>query len=210
MRAMLDSIVAGVWMLRSGAGGPRASEALGFTLVEMMMVILIAAILAGLAVPAMRGFMANNRLASLTDSFESALSLARSEAAKANAQVAMTPLPTGSGKVWSGGWSMFVDANSNNSQDAGEPSIRVGVALPSDYTLNSSTSFSGVIAFDGTGRLVGGNPGLFVICQNGGPWGGGAARMITVAASGRARIATNDSSGHPLDDTGTAITGCAP
>jgi hypothetical protein len=34
--------------------------------------------------------------------------------------------------------------------------------------------------------------------------------MITVAPSGRIRIAQNDSSGQPIDDGGNPITSCTP
>jgi len=182
----------------------------GVTLVELMVVVLVGAILTGLAVPALRNLVTANQLLGLTDSFASAMNSARSEAAKLNTQVAFNPLPASAGTAWSGGWTMFVDSNANGALDNGETTLRLGAALPTGYTMNASGSIGGVMAFDGTGRLVGGAPGLIVFCQGGGPWGGGAARMITVTASGRVRIAQNDSTGQPLDDNGNAVTSCTP
>ncbi len=174
-----------------------------------MVVLLVGAILVGLAVPALQSLLAANQLLALTDSFASAMNSARSEAGKLNTQVAFNPLPATAGTSWNGGWTLFVDSNANNALDIGETTLRIGAALPAGYTMNSSAGIGGAMAFDGTGRLVGA-PGQFMICQGGGPWGGGAAKMITVAASGRVRIAQNDSTGHPIYDNGSAVTSCAP
>jgi len=182
---------------------PRAAA--GFTLVELMIVVLVGAILLGLAVPAMQGLLASNQLLSLTDGFASSLSLARSEAAKVGANVT---LATTGGTNWGSAtpaWTMTWTDSSGNVN-----TIRTGAALPANYAMHSGNSIAGALAFDSTGRIVGGASGVFVICQGGGPWGGGAAKMITVAASGRVRVAQNDSSGQPINDAGTAVTTCTP
>ena len=191
----------------------------GFTLVEVMVAVLIAAILLAVAAPAMQNLLAANQLTALTDSFAAALSEARSEAAKLSAPVALT---TAGGVNWGSGWTMFVDgADLNGVQDSGatppEVTLRTGRALPASYTLTATgaaaTSFADKFWFDATGRLLnntGGQavaPAQFQICQGGGP-PTGAARMVTVSVSGRVRISQNNSSGQPLDDSGTPITTC--
>jgi len=176
----------------------------GFTLVELLVVMVVGAILLAIAVPSLQGLFAANQLTALTDTFATALSEARSEAAKLNINVALTPANAG----WSAGWTMAVAG----AAAPGMPStLRTGTPLPAGYTLNSSASFSNGVTFDSTGRLAAGAPGEFVICQGPFPAAGGKAQMITVVASGRVRIAQNDpTSGDPIADDNTKVTTCTP
>jgi prepilin-type N-terminal cleavage/methylation domain-containing protein len=180
----------------------------GFTLVELLVVLLIGAILLGLGVPAMQSLIASNQLAAVTDDFASALNMARSEAGKLGTNVILTA----SGTNWGAGWTMTVTTTSATSGTSTTTTLRTGAPVPPAYSLKSSSAFSGGLSFDSTGRLAGGIPdGVFVICQGSGPWAGGAARMISVTGSGRVRIAQNDASGTPIDmTTGSPITTCTP
>jgi type IV fimbrial biogenesis protein FimT len=175
----------------------------GFTVIELMVVVVIAAVLMGIAVPALQNLVAANQLTTLTDGFATALNEARSEAAKLGVPVAMT---AASGTNWSLGWTTSVSG-------AGRP-LRNGAQLPSGYTLNPNGSFANGVTFDSTGRLLPGTlAGEFMFCQGGGPSSGGKALMIMVAPSGRVRIAQNDSSGNPIDTTqspAVSVTTCTP
>jgi type IV fimbrial biogenesis protein FimT len=162
-------------------------------------VLTVAAILVAVGVPALQNLFADNHLNALTDDLVSALNLARSEAGRLNAQVALTPLGGG----WGAGWTV--------APSGGGATLRTGAKLPTGYALAASGAFATGISFDGTGRLTSAATAEFVICQNGGPFGGGggAARMITVSPAGRIRIAQN-SSGVPVDDSNNPIAGCSP
>jgi type IV fimbrial biogenesis protein FimT len=59
----------------------------GFTLLELMTTLTIAAVLLGVAVPAFRGMMVSNRLRTVTNDFSSAINIARSEAITRNTAI---------------------------------------------------------------------------------------------------------------------------
>jgi type IV fimbrial biogenesis protein FimT len=61
----------------------------GLSLVEVLIVMAIAAILLGIGVPNMQTFILNNRLASATQEFYTALQFARSEAVRRGEQVTL-------------------------------------------------------------------------------------------------------------------------
>jgi prepilin-type N-terminal cleavage/methylation domain-containing protein len=59
----------------------------GFTLIELIVVMAVAAILLGIAMPSFRSFVQNSRLATQANSLVYSLNLARSEAIKLDTQV---------------------------------------------------------------------------------------------------------------------------
>ena len=76
----------------------------GFTLIELMVVISVAAILAAVGVPSFKHFIANQRVKSTSIELTGALFLARSEAVKRNANVTLAPKTTGD---WTSGWTIM-------------------------------------------------------------------------------------------------------
>ena len=76
------------------------SSLTGFSLVELMVVIAIAGILAAIAMPSFKSLVGSQRVKSASYELFSLLSLARSEAIKRNADVTITP--TFSGTVLTG------------------------------------------------------------------------------------------------------------
>ncbi|MBI4291466.1 MAG: GspH/FimT family pseudopilin [Betaproteobacteria bacterium] len=90
---------------RMGIGGTRSR---GFTIVELMIVIVILAILSSVAAPAFREMIVASRVRSAaSDLYESVL-LARSEAIKRNAAIDIVPGAGG----WAAGWSVQVQSDS--------------------------------------------------------------------------------------------------
>jgi len=95
----------------------------GFTLIELMVTVAIAAVLLGIAFPSMRSMLQNNRVTSAANSLIGAYSLARSEAIKrgGNGGAALCPSADGAGCAvsWAAalGWIVFADANSDGVPD---------------------------------------------------------------------------------------------
>jgi type IV fimbrial biogenesis protein FimT len=148
-------------------------SARGFTLIELITVILIAAILMALAAPPFRALILNNRITTQTNNFISALNLARSEAVKRG--VSATLVCTGN--VCGNGWSVFIDENASCSIDGTETAIRIYDGL-SGNTLNTDAP-PPCVAFNAQGQAAAGN---FFLCDDRGKDYG---RKIAISVTGR-------------------------
>ena len=77
-------------------------SASGFTLIELMVTLSIAAVLAAIAVPSFRDFLAGQRVKTAAYDISYTLANVRSEALKRNANVVMAPASGG----WQNGWTV--------------------------------------------------------------------------------------------------------
>ena len=109
----------------------------GFTLIELMVVITIAAVMAGLGVPAFREFMAAQRVKNTAFDFAAALLLARSEAVKRNAAVSIAEIGAG----WQG-WTVSAGGTTLAVREAVSP-----VTVTPDAAITS-------LAYQGNGRVA--------------------------------------------------------
>lgn len=148
----------------------------GFTLIELMMVLAIAAILFTVAVPSFVAMSKNNRLSSHVNTFVTSLHLARSEAYKRKTRVILcsTANPTnaeptcgGTARDWSTGWLVYAlgdttgrvqpylyDKTKDTLIRVSEPqrgvNIKANLVLSNDkleYKYDGSTAESGTAAF---------------------------------------------------------------
>ena len=87
----------------------------GFTLIELMVTISIAAILLVVAIPNFVSFQRNSQLISVTNSLVAAINSARGEAMKRGMRAMIVPT---SGGDWSTGWTVFVDVDRNGNYTA--------------------------------------------------------------------------------------------
>lgn len=85
----------------------------GFTIIELMIVLVIAAIALGLALPSFSNLIRNNELATARDSLLDAFQFARSEAVSRNTEVSICPSNNGAtctaGASWADGWIIYAD-----------------------------------------------------------------------------------------------------
>lgn len=96
----------------------------GFTLLELMVVVVIAGILLAIGVPAMGNFISNSRMTAAANDLMGTLHYARSEAIKRRAPVTIctsaNPLdadPDCAASPLLTGWVVFVDNNQNGERD---------------------------------------------------------------------------------------------
>jgi len=181
----------------------------GFSLIELLVVMAIAAVLLGIGVPNMQQYVVSSRLSTAANDFFTALNLARSEAVRRGAQVTLITNGAANSRDWTSGWTMFVDANSDGALSAGEEVLRVGAAQDAPMTIFGSANFGTSVAFDSSGRLTSGG-GSFVICHGTALVADGIARSraLILNSAGRARIAF-DSNGDKIPETDTgAVPNC--
>jgi len=128
----------------------------GFTLVELLVTLMVAAILLAVGVPSFVETIRQNRTVSQANNLVTALNLARSEAIKRGQQV--TVLRTGA--EWEDGWQVFVDEDGDGTLDASDDTlVQEYAALGSGYTLRVGGNYSDWLAYLPTGLSLG-NGGL--------------------------------------------------
>ncbi len=164
----------------------------GFTLVELLTVLAIAAIFTAIALPSFQGIGERNRVAADVNKLVRALNLARSEAIKRRIRTTLcrssnpeAGLPTCSG-TWTQGWILFSETiNDNQQYDNNEPLIAVHNGLQNGNTLKWNNGNNIRYLPSGTTSNLG---GTFTICSQDNKH----ARGIIISSSGRVRL-SNDS-----------------
>lgn len=116
----------------------------GFTLVELMITLAIAALLLTVAVPSFNTTIKDNRLVTRANALVSAVGLARSEAVSFGRPASVcvsSDQATCTGETnWTLGWMVWVDTNGNGVLDVGEArGLSAGFA-GTGMTFNSAAS----------------------------------------------------------------------
>ena len=170
----------------------------GFTLIELMVTIALAAILMMVAVPSFTTFMRNSQLTSFTNSLLASINAARGEAMKRGRYAMVVPTD---GANWSSGWIIFIDVDRTGTYTAANDIVIATREAPPAYlTITGNGSASGsspYIMYDASGysklTLTGAfGASTFEIKRNDVT---GAelltqTRRLKIASTGRARICT--------------------
>lgn len=154
----------------------------GFTLLELMITIAIAAILISLAMPSFQGVMRSNRVSTATNELLASLSLARSEAIRntRGAGICASADGTSCGADWNSGWLVWSDTDGDGAVDAGETVVRYTQGKASTVIAGTAST----LAFDQRGRNRG-VQGTVGITPSGVTT---PVRCITISATGQTRV----------------------
>jgi type IV fimbrial biogenesis protein FimT len=112
----------------------------GFTIVELMVTVTVVAILAAIAVPTLRSVVENSRIRASSQSLQSGLALARSEAVRLNTQVQFV--------LTSAGWNIERADNAALLQQGS------GREAPEGVTVRRSPDRASRITFNSFGRVT--------------------------------------------------------
>jgi type IV fimbrial biogenesis protein FimT len=158
----------------------------GFTLIELMIAVSLLAIVAALAAPAMGDFLVRQRVASQAGDLALAMALARSEAIKDSASVAVLPR-TLSPSGWGDGWCVAPAdvASCDDARVLRHFPVRGNVTIA---TANLASPFHIVFLRDGTRGVASGRP-RFKVSSAQLP-AGGQARCVLLTPQGRVEVTT--------------------
>ncbi len=163
-------------------------------MIELLVVISIAAILSVIAVPSIRGTLGDLRQKSAQSLLASDLNQGRGEAIKHNARVIVCARNAAgsdcSGSAnWLAGWVVCIDADSDNACDAGSVNnpnpVIVRPALDASMTLSVVDAVGNAVSnirFNANSSQGGSNTRVLLTLE--GSWPGAVARSVTVAGSG--------------------------
>lgn len=164
------------------------SKCNGFTLLELMITLTIAAILSTLAVPSFSNIIKNNRMATQYNELLTSLTIARSEAIKRGSPLVIcksndlaTPACGGN---WQDGWLVFVDSDEDGVYDPGDSDelVRIHSVLSGNNTLHYNRDN---VKYSANGLALGSN-GTFTFCDDRGDL---SSRGLKLHLTGRARKA---------------------
>lgn len=157
------------------------SKTRGFTLVELLMVMVMVGVMASLAAPNLRDLIVRMRIKTAASDLHSSLILARSEAIKRNAGMQVVPVDATN---WALGWSVRV-------QTSGVVLLRQeayqNIGLTTTNAAYTATALPAV-TFSGTGRETGsvGAGVAFIVASS--SFATMQARCVVIDPSGRAAV----------------------
>ena len=157
----------------------------GFTLVEVMVTVVIAAILITVAVPSFNSLYEGIRARSAISTIESSIVFARSQAVSYGSRVSVCPMTsTSCGSDWTKGFSVFIDNGTIGSMDTtnGIADIilrKVDAFNSNDFIKSDLSRYS----FNPDGMGTNGGSGVFRYCP--GKVTSSSSEALNINSSGR-------------------------
>lgn len=164
----------------------------GFTLLELMIVITLAAVITAIGIPSFQNTVANQRRTAAINELALAFNLARSEAVKRVRYVSICKSSDGAtcggpAVEWEDGWIIFANADNATpgTVDVGDEIIRAHPGLNGSQTLRRTGVVDGFVSFRPSGTLgtaAANFTGTLTLCDG---RGAAAARGMILRPSGQ-------------------------
>jgi len=156
---------------------PMNRKQTGFTLVELMITLVIAAILIAVAAPNFSAMTQNNRISAQTNQIITAFTFARSEAVKRSATINVTATNPIATDEWGAGWTVSI---------AGGADLKIFPPLEGSSTLDSNGNIS-TFQYLPIGRAS--VTGTFDLCD---ARTGEIGRQLTILPTGRIALTNSN------------------
>lgn len=182
----------------------------GFTLIELMVTVAVAATVLTVGVPSFRELIKENRIATSANDFMAAIHMARSEAVTRGVRISLCKSAnladcTSSGG-WEQGWMIFRDDGATvGTKETTEEILRVSGAMSTGMTLRGNNNVQNRISFLASG-FSGGTNGQLVLCDDrisNFATDKAKARVFIISTTGRPRLEKGDNSD-------VTVTSCSP
>ena len=168
----------------------------GFSLIELMIVLVVAVLLQAVVTPSFSGLINTSRVNAGAEAILNSLLLARSEAIKRNAKVVVCKSSEGdacaSAGDWHQGWIVFHDDNNNAVVDIGEVILHRETGFSSYVRISGNGPVKNYVSYEPHGKtsLISGafQAGTITACVQ--TARAIPARQVVIATSGRPRLAT--------------------
>jgi len=170
---------------------------MGYSLIELMVVVVVAGILSAIAMPSFVSTIESHRRNTLSNKLMEDLALARSQAISLGNSVALcgdsgagTPtcvaISGNSVSTWNSGWYLYVGstATGNSGLGANTTIIRAPQPAPSGWAVDAHLGVLNFVSLNPRSQLAG--VGHFTIYRSGST----TAACVTVSDTGRARAST--------------------
>ncbi|MBN0989053.1 GspH/FimT family pseudopilin [Amphritea pacifica] len=172
----------------------------GFTLIELIVTIAVAAILIAVGIPSFSDFIKRGQITEQRDTLYASLMLARSEAVNRGSSVSVCATSNqascniaGAGTVsWATGWLVFTDPDEDGVVDSDETVMKVMSAIGGGNSVKWDDGR--LITYDNEGRSS--SAGTFTFCDASKDVS--YARAVIISSSGRIRRDITNASGGAL------------
>ncbi len=137
--------------MNTASTASKSRHARGFTIIELMVTLAVAAVLIGLALPAFNGFVAQRTLTTQVNDFMVAIQYARNEAGRRGTTVSVRAEDaSANANEWGPGWCVVVGTGACTGND-----LRDFKALGAN-TLNATGGLDGIdtLSFNSQGLLL--------------------------------------------------------
>lgn len=161
----------------------------GMTLIELLAGLVLIAIMATIALPALGALVDSHRRQDAAQQLASSLRLARAEAILRGQPVIVQAVKGD----WENGWSVFVDSNRNQVQDDDETVLVERSGYRNTRVVGNRRVANG-IGFDGTGRPLNNANGTLAVCLHDSTT---SHLQVVIAVTGRVDLRSKDFSSEP-------------